>query len=73
MQPVKGFPRELQSKRIYRIAGGYVVGAWLVLQVAAVVAPSLDLPSWTVKAVLGILLVGFSGALFIGWHLDMRA
>jgi TolB-like protein/Tfp pilus assembly protein PilF len=70
---VKVFPRELQSKRIYRIAGGYVVGAWLVLQVASVIAPSLGLPTWTMKAVLGILLVGFSGALFIGWHLDTRA
>jgi len=48
------------------------VSAWLVLQVAAVVAPSLDLPTWTIRALLGILLVGFSIALFVGWRLDVR-
>jgi hypothetical protein len=53
MDPVLNtFPQELRSKRIYRIAGGYVVSAWLILQVAAVVAPSVGLPSWTMKAVL---------------------
>jgi hypothetical protein len=70
---VNAFPQELRSKRIYRIAGGYVVSAWLVLQVASVVAPSLGLPVWTLRALLGILLLGFSVALFAGWRLDVRA
>jgi TolB-like protein/Tfp pilus assembly protein PilF len=70
---VNAFPQELRSKRIYRIAGGYVVSAWLVLQVASVIAPSLGLPAWTLRALLGILLLGFSVALFAGWHLDVRA
>jgi TolB-like protein/Flp pilus assembly protein TadD len=70
---VNAFPQELRSKRIYRIAGGYVVSAWLVLQVASVIAPSLSLPAWTLRALLGILLLGFSVALFAGWHLDVRA
>ena len=66
---MNAFPQELRSKRIYRIAGGYVVSAWLVLQVASVIAPSLALPAWTLRALLGILLLGFSVALFTGWHL----
>jgi TolB-like protein/Tfp pilus assembly protein PilF len=70
---VNAFPQELRSKRIYRIAGGYVVSAWLVLQVASVIAPSLSLPAWTLRALLGILLLGFSVALFAGWRLDVRA
>jgi hypothetical protein len=52
---------------------GYVVSAWLVLQVASVIAPSLGLPAWTLRALLGILLLGFSVALFAGWRLDVRA
>jgi TolB-like protein/Tfp pilus assembly protein PilF len=69
---LNALPQELRSKRIYRIAGGYVVSAWLVLQVASVVVPSLDLPKWTMKALLGFLLVGLSVALFAGWRLDVR-
>jgi hypothetical protein len=29
---VKGFFLELQFKRVYRVAGGYIVSAWMVLQ-----------------------------------------
>jgi hypothetical protein len=69
---VKGFFQELQSKRIYRVAGGYIVSAWVILQVAAIVFPSLELPSWSVKVVLDVLLLGFVPALLLGWHLDLR-
>jgi adenylate cyclase len=69
---VKGFFQELQSKRIYRVAGTYIVGAWVILQVAAIVFPSLELPSWSLKVVLGVLLLGFVPALSLGWHLDLR-
>src|ERR1700730_8564985 len=73
MAALNAFPQELRSKRIYRIAGGYVVSAWLVLQVASVIAPSLGLPTWILRVLLGILLLGFSVALFAGWRLDVRA
>lgn len=49
------------------------MSAWLILQVASVIAPSLGLPAWTLRALLGILLLGFSVALFAGWRLDVRA
>jgi len=67
---VKGFFQEVQSKRIYRIGAGYIVSAWVILQVAAIVSPSLELPSWTMKGVLDVLLLGFVPALLLGWHLD---
>ena len=69
---MKEFYHELRSKRIYRVAGGYIVSAWVILQVAAIVSPGLELPSWTVKAVLDVLLLGFVPALLLGWHLDLR-
>jgi hypothetical protein len=69
---VKGLFQELQSKWIYRVAGGYIVSAWVILQVAAIVLPSLELPSWTMKVVLDVLLLGFVPALLLGWHLDLR-
>ena len=69
---MKEFFQELQSKRIYRVAGGYLVSAWVILQVAAIVFPSLELPSWTMKVVLDVLLLGFAPALLLGWHLDLR-
>jgi len=67
-----GFYHELRSKQIYRIAGGYILGAWTALRVAAILTPSFDLPVWTMKPVLGLLLAGFSGALYTGFRLDSR-
>jgi hypothetical protein len=69
---VKDFFQELRSKRIYRVAAGYIVSAWVILQVAAILSPSLELPSWTIKGVLDVLLLGFVAALLLGWHLDLR-
>ena len=69
---MKGFFQELQTKRIYRVAGGYIVSAWVILQVAAIVIPSLEFPSWVMKIVLDVLLLGFVPALLLGWHLDLR-
>ena len=47
---VKGLFQELQSKWIYRVAGGYIVSAWVILQVAAIVFPSLEFPEPHVRA-----------------------
>ncbi len=69
---MSAFLEELRSRSIYRIAGGYVVSAWLILQVASTVGGVLSLPSWTLKVVLAVLLVGFGIALVIGWRLDRR-
>jgi TolB-like protein len=74
LTPTKGarFYEELRSRQIYPIAGGYVFGAWTALRVASILTSSLDLPLWTMKAVLGVLLTGFSGALYTGFRLDSR-
>ena len=69
---MKEFFQELQSKRIYRVAAGYIVSALVILQVAAIAFPSLEFPSWTMRVVLGVLLLGFAPALLLGWHLDLR-
>ncbi|MBV8815017.1 MAG: TIR domain-containing protein [Verrucomicrobia bacterium] len=66
------FYHELRSRQIYRIAGGYILGAWTALRVAAILTPTLDLPIWTMKVVTGLLLAGFSGALYTGFRLDAR-
>ena len=69
---MKAFFDDLRTQRIYRIAAGYLVSSWLVLQIASVITSALGLPSWTLKATLALLLMGFGAALLIGWRIDMR-
>ena len=69
---MKAFFEELRTQHIYRIAAGYMVSSWLILQIASLVCSALGLPSWTLKAILALLLVGFGAALIIGSRLDLR-
>ena len=49
------------------------VGAWLVLQVAAIVLPGFGSPTWVLRALMIALALGFGAALLAGWTYDRRA
>jgi hypothetical protein len=69
---VKAFLEEVRTQHIYRIAAGYMVSSWLILQITSLLCSALGLPNWTLKAILALLLVGFGAALIIGWRIDLR-
>ena len=49
----------IRQRRLFRVAVGYAVGAWLIVQVVATIAPAFDLPPWTLRAVILLALAGF--------------
>jgi TolB-like protein len=63
--------RELQQRKVIRVAGVYIVVAWLLLQVAATVGPMLDLPAWFERLVLALLGLGFPVALILAWAFEL--
>lgn len=65
------FWAELKRRKVFRVAGAYLVGAWVVLQVAATLLPALELPPWTVKLVAVLAIIGFPLSLVIGWLFDL--
>lgn len=62
---------ELKRRRVFRVAGAYLVGAWIVLQVADTLFPALHLPPWTVTLVAAAVVLGFPIALVLGWAFDI--
>jgi len=64
---------ELRRRRVFRTAALYIVGAWLVLQVADVVFPPLDIPERAVRYVLFGAVLGFPAILVFGWFFDVGA
>ena len=62
---------ELKRRRVFRVAGAYLVGAWLVLQVGDVVFPALRLPPWTLTLLVVLVVLGFPVALLLGWAFDI--
>jgi TolB-like protein/Tfp pilus assembly protein PilF len=61
------FLKELRRRRVFRVAGLYVVGVWLVMQVADIVFPAWDIPDAAIRVLLWAALLGFPVALVFGW------
>ena len=64
------FFAELKRRNVYKVAIAYGVVAWLLVQVATQVFPFFEIPNWTVRLVVMLLVIGFSIAVFIAWAFE---
>jgi TolB-like protein/Flp pilus assembly protein TadD len=62
---------ELKRRNVFRVAAGYVVVGWLLMQVADTFFPALNLPAWTTTLVAALLVLGFPLAIFMAWAFEM--
>ncbi len=70
---MSGFFEELQRRKVYRVAAAYVVAAGFLIQIASAVFPAWELPNWSLRLVVALLLVGFPIALILAWAYDITA
>ena len=68
---MSSFFEELKRRKVYRVAVGYLVAGWLIIQVAATIFPILGLPDWGERLVVSVVLIGFPLALFLAWAFDV--
>jgi len=68
---MRAFIDELRRRNVLKVGIAYLVGAWLVLQLADVIFPAMGLPDSSISMVLGILIVGFPLALVLSWVFDI--
>ena len=62
---------ELRRRNVIRMAGLYLVGAWLVVQVAGTLLPVFEAPTWVMKTLVALLAVGFVAALVFAWVFEL--
>ena len=62
---------ELKRRNVIRMAGLYLVAAWLVVQVAGTLLPMFDAPAWIARSVVILLIIGFVPALMISWIFEL--
>ena len=65
------FLAELRRRNVIRMAGLYLVGAWLVTQVATTVLPLFGAPDWMARSVVILLAIGFVPALVFAWVFEL--
>jgi len=70
---MSGFFEELQRRKVYRVAAGYIVAAGFLIQIASAAFPAWELPNWSLRLVIALLLIGFPIALILAWAYDITA
>ena len=66
-----GFFAELKRRNVIRMAGLYLVGAWLLTQVASTVFPTFDVPTWALRGLIITLTLAFIPALIFSWIFEL--
>ena len=62
---------ELRRRNVIRMAGLYLVGAWLVVQVGDTLLPMFGAPDWVPRSIVIVLALGFIAALIFSWVFEM--
>ena len=65
------FFAELKRRNVYKVAVAYAVIAWLLIQLASILFPTFEAPSWVMKVFVVIVAGGFVIALLIAWAFEM--
>ena len=68
---IKQLFSELRRRRVFRTAAIYIVSTWLVMQIADVMFPALDIPERAIRYVLLGAMLGFPAAVVFGWFYDI--
>jgi len=62
---------ELRRRNVIRVAGLYLVGAWLITQVSSTVLPMFGAPDWLPRSIVILLALGFVPALIFAWVFEL--
>jgi len=62
---------ELKRRNVFRVGIAYVVASWLLLQIADVLVPMLNLPDAAGRFVLLLLVIGFVPVLIFAWAYEV--
>ena len=63
--------KQLNRRNVIRVAALYVVVSWVILQVADVLVDAYELPNWSMRLLIAILLLGFPLALALSWIFEL--
>jgi TolB-like protein/Tfp pilus assembly protein PilF len=63
--------KELRRRHVFRVAGLYIVGMWLLMQAANIIFPAWNIPDAAIQYLLWAGLLGFPVALVFGWVFEI--
>lgn len=61
------FLKELQRRNVIRVAIGYIVSSWLLIQGADLVLDIIGSPDWVLRTIALVFALGFPVVVFFSW------
>jgi TolB-like protein len=71
MDRLQSIVHELRRRHVFRVAGIYIVAAWVLVQVADTAFPGIGVPEAAIRFVWLAAILGFPLALVFGWRYDI--
>lgn len=62
---------ELKRRNVFRVAIGYIVSSWLLIQVADIVLDNIGAPTWVMQTILLMLALGVPVVVFFSWAYEV--
>lgn len=62
---------ELKRRNVIRVGIAYIVGSWLLVQAADLVLALVGADEWVLRAVAGLLALGFIPAVIFAWAFEL--
>jgi TolB-like protein/Tfp pilus assembly protein PilF len=66
-----GFFEELQRRKVYRVAAAYIIAGGFIIQMVSAAFPAWELPNWSQRLIIALILAGFPIALIFAWIFDV--
>ena len=73
MERLSEFIRELQERKVFRVASVYLVILWILIQGAIDLFPVFGVPDWSIRLLVIIGVVGFPVAVLLAWAFQMTS
>lgn len=64
---MRDFVAELKRRKVIRVAIAYLAVSWLILQVGSMVIPAFNIPTWTLRLLVLLVVLGLPLALVLAW------
>lgn len=62
---------DLKRRHVFRVAIGYVIAAWAIVEVCDIILPTFNAPDWVFRSVVAIAFLGFPVTIILAWVFDI--
>jgi TolB-like protein len=62
---------ELKRRNVFRVGIAYLIGSWLLAQIAELLLDTFKAPEWTMQFIVVLLMIGFPIAIFFAWAFEL--